>query len=274
MRKDFEADWAIGISGALGNLVQKAFPRDLRSWPLLQSYSFEGYALPDNYAVFALRDQLQGIVSGAGSLHPFPHSGHPKLPPRVEDIELWQHYLRNKLNLREEDAPFLVPIHDSGMNLQEDYKLFDAAEKFFWDRQLMYVAARHATYLSHSEKQLASLLQPQAQSQSVTNISAGHYYKFEGDNLQAAGDNARINIDSTDSSVNIAAAQVFDHLRRATNEVLEPSEREKIMAAIGAMERAHGSPAFVAAYKDFVAIVSGHMTIFMPLMAALADLLI
>jgi hypothetical protein len=293
MRKDFGADWAFGISGALGNFVRNTFPRELRRWPLLQSFSFEAYELPGDYAIFALRDQLQGIVSGPGQLEPFPHSGFPDLPPSVNKIELWHHYLRDTLKLRAEDAPFLVPIHDSGVNVKKDFELFNAEEKSFWDRQLAYVVAHHASVFL-DPKDLPALVQTASQPEKVQYESKmdsrqpdggirhytiikgdvhNHNYTVARDLNQATGNNSRVNKNSTDSSVNIVADQVFDQLRRATNDIPEQAERDKIMTAIAAMENTYGSPSFVDSYKDFIAVASGHLTVFTPVMAMLASLL-
>jgi hypothetical protein len=148
MRENFTADWAFGITGALENTVRTSFPEDLRNWPLLQAFNFEAYTLPNEYMVLILRDNLSGFPAGPGVAEPFPHSDHPKVPPRIQDVELWQSYLRKRFDLREEDAAFLIPMRDSGKNsAQADYELFSSEERTFWDQQLKYVVARHKVYL-------------------------------------------------------------------------------------------------------------------------------
>ena len=54
MRDSIAADWAFGVTGAMENAVRRAFPQDLRSWPLLQSFNFEAYELPEQYMVLVL----------------------------------------------------------------------------------------------------------------------------------------------------------------------------------------------------------------------------
>lgn len=107
MREHFTADWAFGIIGAIENIVRSNFSQDLRNWPLLQSFDFEAYELPNQYMAFVFRDKLAGIPSGPSVAKPFPYEDHPALPPQVGEIELWQFYLRDKFSLREEDAAFL-----------------------------------------------------------------------------------------------------------------------------------------------------------------------
>src|SRR5215213_11872303 len=90
MREAFTADWAFGITGAIENSVRSSLPQDLRNWPLLQAFDFQAFELPHGYMVLILRDKLSGIPAGPGVAAPFPHSDHPTVPPRIEDIELWQ----------------------------------------------------------------------------------------------------------------------------------------------------------------------------------------
>jgi hypothetical protein len=148
VRETIAVDWAFGITAAIENIVRVNLPRDLRNWPLLQSFDFEAYKLPNEYMVIILRDKLSGIPAGEGVPRPFPYSDHPTLPPKVDDIELWQLYLREKFDLREEDAPFLIPIRDSGKSdPRADFDLFSPEEKTFWRAQISYVVSRYKAHL-------------------------------------------------------------------------------------------------------------------------------
>jgi hypothetical protein len=148
MREDFTADWAFGITGAIENTVRVNLPQDLRNWPLLQSFDFEAYELPNEYMVFILKDKLSGIPTGEGVPKPFPYSDYPTLPPKVDEIELWQDYLRDKFDLREEDAAFLIPVRDSGKSdPRADFDLFSPEENTFWRAQISYVVSRYKAYL-------------------------------------------------------------------------------------------------------------------------------
>jgi hypothetical protein len=148
MREDFTADWAFGITGAIENIVRENFPQDLRNWPLLQSFDFEAYELPNEYMAIVLRDKLSGIPAGEGVPKPFPYSDHPTLPPKVDEIELWQFYLRDKFDLRVEDAAFLIPVRDSGKSdPRAEFDLFSPEEQTFWRAQISYVVSRYKTHL-------------------------------------------------------------------------------------------------------------------------------
>lgn len=81
-RDSFCADWAFGIRGAIENFVRRAYPSELRRWPLLQTFDFDAFAAGNSHFVIIMRDKLGGIVAGPGVPTPFPHSDHPSLPRR------------------------------------------------------------------------------------------------------------------------------------------------------------------------------------------------
>ena len=136
MRENFVADWAFGVTGAIENSVRRNFPQEVRRWPLLVSFYAEAYELPEQHLAIVLRDRLSGIP------------GIPSVPPNIEEVELWQFYLRDKFDLREEDAAVVIPIRDSGGHgAPPDFELFSAQEKMFWPRQIAHVIAAQAAHL-------------------------------------------------------------------------------------------------------------------------------
>jgi hypothetical protein len=257
MRENFTADWAFGIRGAIENIVRSEFPQNLRSWPLLQSFDFDAYTLPESYVLLILKDKLSGIPAGSGVCSTFPYAGLPVLPPKVSDIELWQFYLRSKFSLREEDAPFLVPVKDSGRSdASKDYELFSAEEQLFWNRQISYVVSRYKAHLQAMTKQ--SPVQP-------TNVTY---------NLSGTG--ARVNVNSTDSSVNVISTEVskvFSQVREAVGLIPDSAARSEIGRAVDEMEQAHGSCNFLHKYQAFINSAANHMTVLAPIIPALTGLL-
>ena len=187
----------------------------------------------------------------------FPHTGFPALPPKVGDIELWQFFLRSKFALREEDAPFLIPIKDSRKNdASKDYELFSAEEQFFWNKQLNYVVSRYKVHLQTMTKQTP--MQP-------TNIT-----------YNVSGTGARVNINSTDSSVNVISTEVskvFAQVREAVNQIQDPNARYQIEQVVNEMEQAHGSNGFLQKYQEFITSAANHMTVLAPIIPALTGLL-
>ncbi|MDM0071850.1 hypothetical protein [Variovorax sp. J31P207] len=258
MRQHFLVDWAFGIRGAIEGLVRQNFPQDLRQWPLLQAFDFEGFQLDENYAVIVLKDKLSGVPAGGDELRRFNHQGAPALPPRVEDIQLWQFFFRTKLELRNEDGAFLIPIHDSGKSgAPADFDLFSVAEQFFWNQQLQFVVANYKAHLHAMNNQA-----PTPPSQVTYNVS---------------GSNARVNINSADFSQNIVQAQssaeVFALIGEAVSKIADRDAREALASSAKQMQEAHGTKTFLEKYQRFMSSASDHATVLAPIFAPLAGLL-
>ena len=179
------------------------------------------------------------------------------LPPKVSDIKLWQFYLRSKFSLREEDAPFLVPVKDSGKSdASKDYELFSAEEQLFWNRQLSYVVSRYKAHIQAMTKQ------PPVQPANIT--------------YNLSGTGARVNVNSTDSSVNMISTEVskvFAQVREAVSQIPDPNARQEIGRAVDGMEQAHGSSNFLQKYQAFVTSAANHMTLLAPIIPAITGLL-
>lgn len=147
MRGTIAVDWAFGIRGVIENVVRREFPSDLRSFPLLQAFDFEAFHISEKYLIMVFRDKISGIPAGPGGAVPLPYSDHPSLPLVLKDVELWQAYLRNKFDLREEDAGIVIPLKDSGKGAREDYALFSEEEQEIWNYQIHLTIARHKAYI-------------------------------------------------------------------------------------------------------------------------------
>jgi hypothetical protein len=95
-------------------------------------------------------------------------------------------------------------------------------------------------------------------------------------NIHMHGPNARINVNSTDNSTNIASVsseQLFIRLRETASTVADESQRAQILARLDDLERAKESGGFVLAYQNFIASVADYMTIFSPFIPALTLML-
>jgi hypothetical protein len=148
IRENFSADWAFGVISGMENAVRKAFPQEVRRWPLLQNFDFEAYAVGHDHFVIVLRDKLSGIPSGSGVLQPFPHRDYPPLPVTMANLDQWLSYLSRKFELRDEDAAMILPIHDSGRSdPPADFAMFSQEERQIWYQQLRSALNRHAAAL-------------------------------------------------------------------------------------------------------------------------------
>lgn len=89
------------------------------------------------------------------------------------------------------------------------------------------------------------------------------------------GANSRVNISSTDNSINVVqSGDVFADMRQAIETGMSDSaERTQIMAAIDEAEMAKGSDGFVRAYQKIVSTASDHLSLLTPFLPALTGML-
>jgi len=252
VRNNYSADWAFGIIGGLEKTVRQAFPQDLRRWPLIQNFNFEAYEVGNDHFVIVLRDKLSGIPSGPGELNPFPHNDHPALPVVDSNVDQWLSYLTRRFDLRNEDAAMVLPIHDSGQgNAAADFDLFTQQELQLWDRQFQYALARHVAALKIPTH--ASPPGPHSITYNVT------------------GANARVNVNSVDSSINVASdanAELFSQMLAAIRESNADSEmRAKLERATTSLQSNVGTANFGEAYRSFMSVLADHMQVLGPIVA-------
>lgn len=91
--------------------------------------------------------------------------------------------------------------------------------------------------------------------------------------FNAYGQNSRININSTDNSVNTVhdVAQLFQQVERAMREA-GADDADRCFEALAAMQRDVGTPAYGSSYASFMQLAANHMTVLVPFLPALARL--
>jgi hypothetical protein len=91
------------------------------------------------------------------------------------------------------------------------------------------------------------------------------------------GSHSRVNIRSEDNSVNVSSIterQVFSGIRDAVNQqVSEANDRKAILEKLEALETSVNSNDFTSKYKEFINVVADHMTIILPFLPALTQML-
>ena len=258
MRSSFGADWAFGIKGAIENTVRRAFPGELRRWPVLQTFNFEAYRVGTAHFVIVMRDKLSGFVAGPGVSEQFPFNDHPSLPPSAENIEQWTNYLTRRFELRTDDVAMILPIHDSGhSSASADFDMFTEDERQLWNHQLNVNIARQMSGLGVS-----------ADSSSSPPVNVIY---------NVSGANARVNISSTDNSSNVIqenGAQLFGQMIEALRGGAADSiDRITVENAISQMAAQHKSTGFGAAYKNFMSVLADHLQIYGPILAPFLPML-
>jgi len=146
MRKHFIADWAFGIRGSLEKVVEKNFPQELHSWPLLKTFNFEPYTWRETHIIFVLRDKLSGIPAGPEKPHILDDPDAPRKAPTIENLSEWQYYLQKRFSLRPQDATIIIPLADSGKKVEDDWSLWSEFDKQLWHRQIESVVTQQLYY--------------------------------------------------------------------------------------------------------------------------------
>jgi hypothetical protein len=90
-----------------------------------------------------------------------------------------------------------------------------------------------------------------------------------------SGDNARVNIDSTDMSINVANSEkIFSELKKTIEEGVEDLEvRARLLTKTDEMEKSVGDKtSYTLKYAEWVALAANHMSIVAPWIPALTQL--
>ncbi|MFX1767707.1 MULTISPECIES: hypothetical protein [Paraburkholderia] len=100
--------------------------------------------------------------------------------------------------------------------------------------------------------------------------TGGHY------SVNVSGNNARVNIHSSDHSVNVvSASDIFGQMREKVESGIGASpERDALLDAIARLESArHDKASFSQHYQGFISSAAAHMTIVAPFLPALGEML-
>ena len=94
-------------------------------------------------------------------------------------------------------------------------------------------------------------------------------------NVNISGHNARVNIGSTDQSVNIAIeGDVFTEISAALDaHISDEKSKQELLAALEKMKNERSGSRFIAAYQNFISLAANHMSVIAPYLPALTKLL-
>jgi len=91
-----------------------------------------------------------------------------------------------------------------------------------------------------------------------------------------SGQNARVNINSTDNSknqYNIGTEDVFEKLPKLLKEIQNLSDRKELQRLTIEMQKSQGTPSFLNSYKEFMSLAANHVSILAPVLPVLAAFL-
>lgn len=135
-RFGFNHDWAIEIVQSIRGIVERDFPHFLETWPLINGFNFDAYALPPSHVLLVLKNNPDPVPSGPDGHIALTVNDHPCLPPQTEDLGIWREWFQHHLVVMPDQWPLIVPVRDSGKSsANADYELFSDIDKHFWDTQ-------------------------------------------------------------------------------------------------------------------------------------------
>jgi hypothetical protein len=92
--------------------------------------------------------------------------------------------------------------------------------------------------------------------------------------ITVVNEGGRVNINSTDNSMNIQISndteRLFDELKKA----LEDTNDEKLLASVEDLKNSVGKPAYAEKYSRFIQGAANHMTLIAPFLPAISALLV
>lgn len=146
MRKHFTTDWVFAIKGSITKLVESNHPKDLHSWPLINSFDFTSYNMEDEFIIFILKDKIGRIPAGPSVIDTFNNDSNTLGKPSIENIEEWRKYLYKKYSLRSQDAACIIPLIDSGKDVEGDWNLWPDEFKNLWNIQIELIVNQQFYY--------------------------------------------------------------------------------------------------------------------------------
>lgn len=96
-------------------------------------------------------------------------------------------------------------------------------------------------------------------------------------NYYVRGENARVNVNSTDQSFNVvvkSTEEFFAAMRqRIESEVSDGEEKHKILDALTTLQESRGKASFAQRYTEFISTAADHVTLLAPFIPQLTEML-
>lgn len=146
MRNGFESGWAFAFSESLERIVENSFPHDTYRWPTLCNFKAEFYIWQSNFFIVILRNKMGGLPY-IGKIINLEDNLAPKDSPSLDNLIEWHNYLREKFALKAKDFEIIIPLIDSGKEIEDDWKLWPEEFKELWHKQVEYLVERYYYWL-------------------------------------------------------------------------------------------------------------------------------
>lgn len=92
-------------------------------------------------------------------------------------------------------------------------------------------------------------------------------------NYNLNGTNSKVNVNSTDNSVNYFGDNTFNELRESVSKNIEDKVfKEEILNLIEKLEQSQKTPNFIQYYQEFISLMANQITIISPFIPALTQM--
>lgn len=136
---------AYACQSSLKAFVQTNFSHEEHRWPLLRAFNFEGY-IWGGYLIVVLRNKLSGTSSGK-DVQLLDDSDVPPEKPGLNNVDLWQSYLRSKYSVRLQDFVAITQFVEDAESVKEEYAQWSEENKKLYRRQVEINVTRQLKYL-------------------------------------------------------------------------------------------------------------------------------
>ena len=169
-------------------------------------------------------------------------------------------------NSKEKDPSHIMFQFNSALDISQGDVLQQKGSRTVWhvlDIDEKIVSGEFIYFEAHVQKNPISLEKAKPAATEITyNVSGQH---------------ARVNVNSTDNSVNISnetSQAIFEELRSLINDnIKNQEERNALLSQSDELEASVGTHTFMEKYQEFMAKAANHMTVLAPIMPTLSNLL-
>lgn len=170
-------------------------------------------------------------------------------------------------NAKANVQPKIIFIYDEKIPLEEDDKIFRKIPSGLIETYIVldrgYHSAFHGIQGHYQAKVRKEGSIKESEYNSITNI------------YNVNGHNSRVNINSTDNSINYISDSnlLFEDLQKALKTIQEDKIKEESLELLKEMKDSKGSPSFLEKYQSFIGILANHMTLIAPFIPALTQMI-
>lgn len=171
-------------------------------------------------------------------------------------------------NIKANVQPKTIFIFNEKIPLEEDDKIYRTLPNGLVETYIVldrgFYPAFHGIQGHYQAKVRKEGSIKEAEYKSITNV------------YNVSGNNSRVNINSTDNSLNYVndSSMLFEDLKKALLTIEDDKAKIESIELLKEMEDTKNTPSFLSKYQSFIGILADHMTLIAPFIPALTQLIL